>query len=274
MQQVMFTKMWKRIGGCSVEETGEYLRDLGFDGADLTVRDGGHVAPGAVRERLPEAVETLDSLGLSVPMITTSITNADDEHAEAIFETASEQGVEFLKLGYWGYDGFGSMTEQLDAMGRDLDDVCKLSRRYDVTPAVHIHSHDVLSSNPAVLWDLLRDYDPDHVGAYLDPGHMALEGAGSGWEMGMDLLQDYTKMVAVKDFGLVQEPQIGRRDSEWTSRAMPLDSGLAPWPEVFECLDQMDFDGPLSIHGEYHVDDVDVLYDQTELDLEYLDTVR
>ena len=103
MQWIMFSKM---LGALSVPEAGERIRALGFEGVDLTVQDQGHVLPGNVRRDLPPAVKTLASLGLSVPMITTGVTAADEEHARDIFQTAAECGIRRLKLGYWRYEGW------------------------------------------------------------------------------------------------------------------------------------------------------------------------
>jgi len=53
-------------------ELAQWLHDAGFDGADLTVRPGGHVLPERAAQDLPRAVETIRAKGLDVPMITTS----------------------------------------------------------------------------------------------------------------------------------------------------------------------------------------------------------
>jgi sugar phosphate isomerase/epimerase len=270
MDLLMFTKMLKNVGGLTLDEAGDHLVELGFDGADLTVRSGGYVPPEAAEERLPEAVDLLQGKGLSVPMITTRITGADDETARPIFETASACGVDYLKLGYWPYQEFGTIDDQLEAMQRDLDGIRDLSTEYAVTPTVHIHSGDYLSANPAVLRTLLDEYDDEHIGAYIDPGHMAIEGGGSGWEMGIDLLQRYVRIVGVKDFAWVSE-ETGTKT--WTAESTPLSEGIVPWRRVFDRLDDVGFDGPLSVHSEYHTDTVDELVARTEADLSYLRAV-
>src|SRR5947208_1964149 len=68
MQWVMFSKM---LAPYSVPEAGRAIRDLGFEGVDLTVRPGGHVLPEAVTEGLPAAVEALRRQGMDrlAPMI-------------------------------------------------------------------------------------------------------------------------------------------------------------------------------------------------------------
>ncbi len=54
------------------------IAESGFRAVDLTVRPDGHVLPERVEDDLPRAVETLRRSGLTVPMITTAITDAND----------------------------------------------------------------------------------------------------------------------------------------------------------------------------------------------------
>src|SRR5687768_5304447 len=95
MQWVMFSK---HLAPLSVPEAGAAVRELGFDGLDLTVRPGGHVLPENVKEALPAAVTALRDMGLTIPMITTGIVDAEESHADAIFATAAACGIRRLKL--------------------------------------------------------------------------------------------------------------------------------------------------------------------------------
>lgn len=265
MELVMFSKMLKRTGGLSVDEAGERIADLGFDGVDLAVRPGGHVEPEDTVDRLPEAIATLEGKGLSVPMITTGITSADEEHTKEIFATAEAEGIDYLKLGYWRYDGLGSIHDGLDAMREDLAGIRELGASYDVTPAVHTHSGPFLSANPAFLWETLREGDPDELGIYIDPGHLTLEGGRSVRDMNLDLVGEYVAMVSVKDVGWVREGS-----DEWDNVMLPLGEGMVPWSSVFDDLRALGFDGPVSVHSEYGDLDLDALVEQTGADLAYL----
>jgi sugar phosphate isomerase/epimerase len=273
MKLVMFTKSLKNVGDLSVDIAGDYIKEMGFDGADLTVRPGGHVLPEEAEKRLPEAVDMLESKGVTVPMITTSITDASQEYAEEIFRTASECQVEFIKLGYWRYGGFGTIKDQIETVhSENLKGIYRLSKEYGVTAGIHIHSGDFLTANPAVVQTLLQDYDPEHLCAYIDPGHMAVEGGLSGWKMGIDLLQEHIRMVAVKDFGWLREED-GTGEPRWRVRLIPLSEGLVPWREVFKYLQKIGFDGPVSLHSEYHDVSLEDLISQTKEDLQYVKAI-
>ena len=178
MKVMLFSK---HLGHLPVVEAGEVIAELGFEGVDLTVRPGGHVLPENARRELGGAVSTLTGMGLAVPMVTTGITSADDPHAAEIFETAAQAGVRYLKLGYWRYQGFGTIRGAIDAAARDLDGIEALARRTGVCAVIHNHSGDFISALGPVVWELIADRDPAAVGAYADPGHLMVEGGLGGW---------------------------------------------------------------------------------------------
>lgn len=270
MELLMFSKHLKHTGDLSLNEAGKLVRELGFDGVDLTVRPGGYVKPENVRSELPEAIQILESQGLSVPMITTAITDSENAHAEEIFKVASENDIQFLKLGYWRYQDFNTIIDRINQTIDDLAEIITLSKKYSVKPSVHIHSGDFITANPAVVWQILQHFDRAQLGAYIDPGHMTVEGGVSGWKQGIDLLGDRIEMVSIKDYGWYQT------HGTWEEKKVPLEEGMVDWPQVFQYLETVGFDGPLSFHSEYEYP-FDKLVEQTRVDLDFirdiLDTV-
>ncbi len=264
MELLLFAKKFQSL---PLDEFADLVADIGFDGVDLTVRPGGYIRPEEVEDRLPEAVDTIRSRGLSVPMITTAITNAEEPYAEEIFRVAAECGVRYIKLGYWAYKGFGFLKRQvIEARGK-LKGVEKLCRKYGVTAALHSHSGMFLTAEPAVVWALLKGFSPDFIGAYIDPGHMAVEGGLAGWLMGMDILSNRIRMVAVKDYGWFRE------GGKWKAKVVPLGEGLVPWREVFDILKRIGFDGPFSLHSEYRGLSLRELIEQTRRDICFIKNI-
>jgi len=107
MLKVMFSKVLQPLG--SMEKTADVIADLGFDGVDLTVREKGHIEPQDAAKMLPEAVKIFEKRNLKIGMITTNITDISSPCAEEIIKTAADCGIKYLKLGYWRYDGFGTI---------------------------------------------------------------------------------------------------------------------------------------------------------------------
>src|SRR5258706_6774774 len=91
----------KHLPDLGYDDLGKVARQMGFDGVDLTVRKGGHVAPERAAEDLPRAIEAIRSHQLTVPMITTEIVDASEKDARPLLATASRCGVKLWKPGYW-----------------------------------------------------------------------------------------------------------------------------------------------------------------------------
>jgi sugar phosphate isomerase/epimerase len=137
------------------------------------------------------------------------------------------------------------LRKQIEEVRRQLKGVEKLSKEYNITAGVHIHSGMFITAEPTVLWLILDGFDPNLVGAYIDPGHMCVEGGLAGWLMGLDILADKIRIVAIKDYGWFKVK------GQWAARTVPIGQGLVQWKEVFRILKQINFSGPLSVHSEY-----------------------
>jgi sugar phosphate isomerase/epimerase len=272
MRFMMFSK---HLQSLPLLDAGKALMGLGFEGIDLTVRPGGYVEPPHVKRALPEAVKRLREAGLVVPLATTAITHADDV-ATATFHAAREAGVREIKLGYVPYGDFLTFQRTLDQAARDLDGIERLARATGVRANLHSHSGPYLTANPAVMWWLLKDRDPEAIGAYVDPGHMTIEGGRDGWRMGLDILATRITLVAVKDLAWMTEPDESLGKPRWVSQIVPLREGIVRWPGVFACLARIGFEAWVSLHSEYQgwhswrELSVQELLSQTREDLLYL----
>src|SRR5690349_6697912 len=87
VDEPMIAVFSKHLQWLPVAEIGPLVVASGFRAVDLSVRPGGHVLPERVEEDLPRAVETLAKYGLTVPMITTAITDASDPLTRRVLTT-------------------------------------------------------------------------------------------------------------------------------------------------------------------------------------------
>jgi len=266
MKLMMFVKHVQDVG---IARAAQRMRELGFDGIDLTVRDNGSILPANVKRELPDAVKLIRSLGLQVPLLTTNILRAD-EQAIAILQAASSLGIGEIKLGYHKYESFGTFKQNLAGMQRDLDGIEQLAKHWKIRANLHIHSNDHMTAQSAIVWHLIKDRDPSAIGAYVDPGHMTVEGGRDGWRQGLDLLADRIALVAVKDLIWEQTPDPELGKARWKPRVVPLREGIVPWPDVFACLRKLNFDGWVSVHSEYAAMNSAQVFGQTKDDLSYL----
>src|SRR6476646_6785462 len=104
MKWMMFIK---HLQSLPLAEAGRAIKDLGFDGVDLTVRPQGSVEPEKAKTGLPEAIRVLHDWGLTVPLVTTALTSANDSGAKETLEAAAAAGIKEVKLGYVPVKDFG-----------------------------------------------------------------------------------------------------------------------------------------------------------------------
>jgi sugar phosphate isomerase/epimerase len=271
MKIAAFTKSFQDR---SIPEVCEIFRKLGLDGLDLTVRPGGHIEPADVEQKLPEAVEAARERGLKIFFLTTGITDSDPA-AEKIIATAAKRGVDRIKLGYYPYRPVGTLSRQLDEVRKQLSKVASLAAHYQVLPCVHIHSGAYIPSHGTLLYELIKDFSPEQIGAYVDPFHMTLEGGGDGWRQGLDLLAPWIALVAIKNFAWEKAGRDALGQQRWATKAVPLADGVAPLPDFVAVLKKLAYDGVYSLHSEYKgahsFEDLDTegCIKQTAKDLEF-----
>ena len=242
----------KLFSGLSVEQLGEKAAELGFDGIDLNIRPGHPVNPDNVTKTLPEAIFHWASHGLSCPLATapTSMIDPQAPEVERIYSACAEAGVPRLKIGFYRFAEGEDYWEVLDAARASLEAFAKFSEKYGVQTCYQIHSGRCLGSNCAGLMHLIRDFPPEHVGAYPDIGHLALD--GEYLPIGLAMIRDYLSIVGIKDPYYAPQP-IGNSPA-FQPKFTIAGQGCVDWPLCFETFKSIDFDGPLTVHTEYDLE--------------------
>jgi sugar phosphate isomerase/epimerase len=239
----LFSKHLPELGWSDV---GRATKEAGFDGVDLTVRPGGHVAPERAAADLPRAIDAIRAQGVTVPMITTDLTSANALHARPLLEAAARSGVAFFKTGYWRYSALPDVRRQVEAAGAALEGLAALARDCGIELGFHNHAAYI----GAAIWDIapaMDRLDRRWAGYYFDPRHAVAEGGGGAWKAATRLAAERLKMVAVKDCLWVKD------EKGWHIDNCPLGQGLVDWAFVGEVLRQAAFSGPISLHLEYKI---------------------
>jgi len=238
----LFSKHLPRLNYAELATT---VKQMGFDGVDLTVRSEGHVLPERAAEDLPRAVETIRQQSLAVAMITTGLTSPSEPAARPTMATAGRLGVPFFKLGYWHYPDGMSIEARLAEIRRDVTGLVAIGKEHGIAAGFHNHSGNYVG---AALWDtraIMSDMDPRWIGYYFDPCHATAEGGEGGWLIALRMALARIKMVAIKDF------RWEKRDGKWRMTMCPLGEGMVNWPGFFSMLAAARFTGPISLHMEY-----------------------
>jgi len=233
------------------EEAFAKIKQLGFDGLDLTVRKGGYVDPASesFEDDLAACAETWQKVGIAPGMFTTNIVDPSSPRAEDIIAAAGRYGVKYIKLGYKILK-FGSLRKQLDEWRKGVLDLVPIAEQHGVTLTLHVHCANFAGAVPFHWIPIFEQTNSDALGMYLDPCHMHIEGAVQGWLMALEMARDVAKLVAVKDYRWFEPykvPQEGYIYPIFTR----LEKGCTPWNQVVYALKQIGYDGPFSIHGEY-----------------------
>ncbi len=227
------------------EELAQTYRDLELDGADLTVRGGGHVEPERVEEDLPRCAEAFDAVGLPIAMITTRLADGRDPHCERILSAASKLGIKYFRCGGGGYNLNQPIMPQLEQITRAMGRLAEAAEAHGMVGGFHNHSGRGRVGAP--LWDLHHIYTEvgsDALGSNFDVGHATIEGAYGAWEINAKLLAPHTKMMAAKDFVWDRAGGV-----DWA----PLGRGLVDLPGMLRIFRDEGFAGPISMHFEYRI---------------------
>ncbi len=250
MHVVRFTKFW---GTLSVQEMGERAARLEYDGLDLAVRAGHAVHPGNVETELSRAVSLWRSMGVSCSLISAEVSLADAtaESARRLFAAAAEAGVPAIKIGYFTYEPGTDFEPAWVHAKHRLEGFEALSRDTGVRTLYHTHSGLCLGSNCAGVRHLLDGFDPMLVGAYVDLGHLAVN--GEDVNLGLPMLRERLAAVSAKDARHVPDARSDRR-AAYADGFVPLGEGASELADAVRLLHQWQFTSPVSVHTEYTSD--------------------
>ena len=251
MKLIVFSKMLQEK---SISELVELAQNHGYDGYDLAVRPGHPVNPDNAAAALPQAQAQMEQAGLQIGMVTGNfdLLTADHPLAEPLLAAMDSADVRLLKLGYFRFEPQTmDYWEQVDNVRRAFAAWEKLASIYNVKICYHTHSHYCMGLNAAALMHLLRDFDPAYLGAYLDPGHFAVD--GEPFDFGLAMAREHLSILSLKDVLIerVEKNGHGAAKPRWVDAG----EGIVDWTAVFSELRRIEYDGFLSIHCEYDIDD-------------------
>lgn len=239
----------KHLQWLDYDQMADVLVDIGFDGADLTVRPGGHVLPENVERDLPRAAEALGKKGKKIYMITTSIDTARDPLTVKILKTASSLGIKHYRMGWGHYDNKMTVEQNIDEMKYKLTGLAGLNEKYSVSGEYQNHSGVAAEGIyfGGAIWDIaavLKEINSKWLGSQYDIYHATVEGANT-WPVGLKLISPYIRSIDIKDFKWVE------KGGKVVSESVPLGEGMVEFRRYFSLLKEYKINVPVSIHYEY-----------------------
>ena len=255
------------------EELSKVVKEIGFDGIDLTVRPKGHVLPENVTVDLPKATKAMKKAGLLTDMISTKVIDASSLVDVKVLEVASELGYSLYRTGWIKYPKDIAIEESLSTYQKKLNELSKLNEKLGITGGYQNHAGNYLG---APVWDLKQMFtgiDPQVLGVQYDIMHATVEGAQS-WQLGLELIKEHLNSLVIKDFKWVEV------DGKWKRKYMPLGEGMVDFDKYFKFLKKHQIHLPISMHFEYDLGgaehgkiptmDKEVIYAKLKKDLLFL----
>jgi L-ribulose-5-phosphate 3-epimerase len=239
----------KHLQWLDYKQMADALVEIGFDGADLTVRPGGHVEPEKVEQDLPKAAEALAKNGKKIYMITTAIDNAGDPLTEKILKTMGSLGIKHYRMGWGHYENAKTVEENITSMKAKLENLARLNEKYSISGEYQNHSGVAREGIyfGGAIWDIaevLKAVNSKWLGSQYDVYHATVEGANT-WPVGLKLISPYIRSIDIKDFEWIKE------EGKPRSESVPLGTGRVDFKTYFSMLKELNLNVPISIHYEY-----------------------
>ena len=266
---IMFTK---HLEGLDVPGIIEALKSVGVQGADLCVRPGYPVNPDNIDKALPETAKQFADAGLCIPLVTApgDFNTPDIDYADRYFAACGEAGVGHIKLGYWHWSPEKHYWDQLEEVRGYMEGFQELSKKHGVKTVVHNHSGKSMGLNSCAAMNVVKGFDPAHIGVFSDPGHLSV--CGEPIEMALDIVREYLSVLAFKD--LIRQRPFGRPiQGAPSGGTMRLGQGLGDWPALVATLKRLDFEGPVSFHSEYTGEPVETVMDLARIDVRFFNSM-
>jgi sugar phosphate isomerase/epimerase len=236
-----FCAFIKFLQELSYPDLARKISELGFDGIEATVRDGGHVLPERVEEDLPRLVEALKKENLNLTIMASSVNSAKHPLTEKVLRTAARLGVKRYRLAYLRYDLSRPIPLQLKEHSDQLRELAAMNK--DLGIAGIYQNHAGATTVGSAIWDIheiLKDISPEEISVAYDIRHATVEG-GHNWPLNLELIKPQIGALYVKDFTW----KAGTRDAV----NVPLGEGRVN-PRFFDIARSF-FQGPVSLHVEY-----------------------
>jgi sugar phosphate isomerase/epimerase len=233
-----FTKL---LHSLSYDECADRIAEIGLDGIEATVRNGGtqpgQVTPERVEDDLPRLIEALRKRNLEATIITTDI-NIVTRLNERVIRTAARLGVKRYRMEYFDFRAPHGIRRRLEELKPAVRELAALNREAGITGMIKNSG----GGGGGSMWDLvelLQGIPPADLGVIVDVRHFGVD-ALLTWPVRWEIVQPHLSACAVHDGGLS-----GGRLVE-----VPLGEGIVD-KRLFRAVGRMKPELPVSLHVEY-----------------------
>ncbi len=270
-EKLMICIFSKHLQFLDYKTLGEKVSEMGFDGIDLTVREGGHVEPTKVKTDLRKAVTEIEKAGSKVIMIATTIENAGNSEDVDVLSAAAQCGIKYYRANWFKYPEGKTLPESLEKYAVQIKDLSMLNKKTGIIGCYQNHAGNLVGGSLWEVYSILGLADPQYFGAQYDIRHAMVEGANS-WVNGLELIHSRIKTIVVKDY------KWELINGKWQIVNVPIGEGMVDFKKFFHLLKSYHINVPVSLHCEYDLGgaekgnrqikvDPQVVYDAMKKDL-------
>jgi sugar phosphate isomerase/epimerase len=223
-------------------ELADAVAEMGADGVEATVRNGGHIEPVKAADQVPQMVEALAKQGKRL-LIAASDVNQVSPDTERLLHALKDNGVVYYRMGYLKYVPGTEPLAQVRNFAAKAKELNDLNRELGLVGLYQNHAGKDNVGN--LVWDLailLEGIPPEHLGVALDLRHLRAEIGGS-YQAAVEAIRPNLRSVYLKD-----TKRIG--DNGDKLQEVPLGQGMVN-RELFRDAWQSIKPAPLAVHVEY-----------------------
>jgi sugar phosphate isomerase/epimerase len=264
-----------------IDQTFDKLAEYGFRGLELRVRDnpeepnvdpsfwGRHVAdvsPANLLDKVDAIRSASERTGVKVIAFAPRAIVGDDDLIDGLFEGAraiDPENPPMVRIGAPRHDRSLPYHPQFDDARAGFSRLVERARKAGVKVLYEIHVGTVAVSCSRTI-ELLRDLDPDHIGAIYDVPNM-IRVAIEDTKMGMEILGPYLAHCHIGNGVPVPDKtetsgSDDRMDFSWTFA--DLREGVANIPQIIQDLKDVNYTGYISLEEFGPGDDDEKVRDQ------------
>jgi sugar phosphate isomerase/epimerase len=237
-QEMKYSAFTVLLPDKNLEEVFELLRELGYDGVELRVKEDYHLAPHTILSRVKELEDLKTRYRLEIPVLASYLPITDLKTLMPLFEAADILGTGGVRVSLGPpLDARRSYWEAKDHALGQLNAFIQSIQPFKVKALFEIHFKTLIAS-PSMAYLLLKEFDPMKVGVIHDAGNMIIEGR-EDWKTGVEILGGYLGHVHVKNISW-------QKADKWNWRWDELATGMVDWKEVLTALFSVAYEDYLS----------------------------
>ncbi len=246
-----------------LDETFDKLQAYGYDAVELRCRYnpddpnaepffwGRHlsdVSPDNILDKAEQIRAAVKRTGIRIAALAPNASYDDTEHVLKLFKGAlaiDPDRPPLIRIDAPKHDRTKPYWPQFLAARAGYAKLAELAGEYGVKATYEIHTGTLAVTASRAL-ELLRDLDPDHIGAIYDVQNM-IEVGIEDTRMGLELLGPYVAHCHIGN--RLPEPgdQTPRGNTSWSWRGARLAEGVADIPQLIDDLKTFGYQGALSL---------------------------